>query len=251
MTKRESDSVSGVYTVAVTVEHEGITYTLTGFSEECVSEFSNLSSLEAFALSGETAFLSVDGGVLFDKAKTKLIRYPTGKTDTSYTVPDSVTVLGESSFKGNDTLTAIALPTGLTTIEDGALYCCYELKTVNIPSTLTSIGNAFLGYSEVEDVKIPEGITKLDYMFLYECKKLKTLELPSTFTKQLRSDFCTNCTALQSVTCRAVTPPALGAGPFSGVVLAGVTLKVPSASVSAYETASFWKDFKKPFLTLP
>ena len=251
MTKRENDPVGTVYTVAVTVEYSGITYTLTGFSGECVSEFRNLSSLEAFALSGETAFLSVNGGVLFDTAKTKLIRYPKGKTGTSYTVPASVTVLGNSSFKGNNTLTAIALPTGLTTIEDGALYTCFKLKTVNIPSTLTSIGTAFLAYCEVEDVKIPEGITELDYMFLYECTKLKTLELPSTFTKQLRSDFCANCTALQSVTCKAVAPPTLESNAFENIILAGVTLKVPSASVSAYEGAAVWKNFKKPFVALP
>ena len=165
-------------------------------------------------------------------------------------VPSSVTVLGESSFKGNDTLTAITLPTGLTTIEDGALYVCFKLKTVNIPSTLTSIGNAFLGYSEVEDVKIPEGITFLDRLFLYECTKLKTLELPSTLT-ETRTNLCVNCTALQSVTCRAVTPPPLGGGAFDGVVLAGVTLKVPTGSVSAYQSASIWKDFKKPFVALP
>ena len=248
MTKRENDPVGTVYTVAVTVEHEGITYTLTGFSEECVSEFRNLNSLEAFALSGETAFLSVDGGVLFDKAKTKLIRYPNGKTGTSYTVPASVTVLGEQSFEANDTLTSIVLQPGLTTIEDGALYSCHELKTVNIPSTLTSIGNAFLGYSKVEDVKIPEGITFLDRLFLNDCEELKTLELPSTFTKQWGSDFCANCTALQSVTCKAATPPTLGGGAFENVVLAGVTLKVPAASVSAYEGAPIWKDFKKPFV---
>ncbi|ERK04828.1 hypothetical protein HMPREF0860_2198 [Treponema socranskii subsp. socranskii VPI DR56BR1116 = ATCC 35536] len=41
----------------------------------------------------------------------------------------------------------------------------------------------------------------------------------------------------------AATPPALGGGAFSGVVLAGVTLKVPAASVSAYEGAPIWKDF--------
>ncbi|WP_433275893.1 InlB B-repeat-containing protein [Treponema sp. SP13] len=252
MTKRGNGSVGSVYTVAVTVEYSGITYTLTGFSKQCISDFGYLTSLTAFALSGESAFLSVDDGVLFDKAKTKLIRYPNGKAGTSYTVPASVTVLGDSSFEGNDTLTAIMLPTtGLTTIEDGALYCCYELKTVNIPSTLTSIGSAFLGYSKVEDVKIPEGVTELDNLFLNNCEELKTLELPSTFTEHLRGDFCKNCTALQSVTCMATTPPALGAGPFSGVTLSGVTLKVPSASVSAYEGAAVWKDFKKPFLTLP
>ena len=251
MTKRENGSVGSVYTVAVTVEHEGITYTLTGFSGEYVGEFRNLNSLEAFALSGETAFLSVDGGVLFDKAKTKLIRYPTGKTDTSYTVPSSVTVLGESSFEGNGKLTAISLPTGLTTIEDGALYACFKLKTVNIPSTLTSIGNAFLGYSEVEDVKIPEGVTELDNLFLNNCEELKTLELPSTFTEHLHGEFCKNCTALETVTCKATTPPELGGSDFKNVVLAGVTLKVPSDSVSAYQSAAVWKNFKKPFVALP
>ena len=251
MTKRENDPVGTVYTVAVTVEHEGITYTLTGFSGQCISDFGPVTSLTAFALSGESAFLSVDGGVLFNNDKTKLIRYPNGKTGTSYMVPSSVTVLGDSSFEGNDTLTAIALPTGLTTIEDGALYCCFKLKTVNIPSTLTSIGNAFLGYSKVEDVKIPEGITELDNLFLNNCEELKTLELPSTFTKHLRGDFCKNCTALQSVTCKATTPPVLTSSDFKNVVLAGVTLKVPAGSVSNYQSAPYWKDFKKPFVALP
>ena len=250
MTKYESDSISGIYTVAITVEYSGITYTLTGFSTECIGKFGNLSSLEAFALSGETAFLSVDGGVLFDKAKTKLICYPNGKTGTSYRVPDGITVLGNGSFYGNSTLTAIVLPTSLTTIEDWALYACFKLKTVNIPSTLTSIGNAFLGYSKVEDVKIPEGITKLDYLFLCNCTKLKTVELPASLTA-VDSSFCGSCTKLQSLTCKAVTPPALGQYAFENVTLSGVELKVPAAAVSAYEGTAIWKDFKKPFVALP
>ena len=251
MTKRESGSVSGVYTVAVTVEYSGITYTLTGFSRFCISRFGDVTSLTDFALSGESTFLSVDDGVLFDNAKTKLIRYPSGKTGTSYTVPSSVTVLGDSSFYGSEKLTSIVLQEGLSTVENGALHYCLNLQTVSIPSSLTSIGSNFLCRSKVEHVKIPEGITKLDHMFLYECTKLKTLELPSTFTKQLRSYFCANCTALQSVTCKAATPPILQSDAFENVVLAGVTLKVPSDSVSAYEGAAVWKDFKKPFVALP
>ncbi|ERF60857.1 hypothetical protein HMPREF1325_0154 [Treponema socranskii subsp. socranskii VPI DR56BR1116 = ATCC 35536] len=63
--------------------------------------------------------------------------------------------------------------------------------------------------------------------------------------------FCEDCTALQSVTCKAVTPPALESNAFKNIILAGVTLKVPAGSISAYETTPIWKDFKKPFLTLP
>ena len=250
MTKRENGSVSGVYTVAVTVEYSGITYTLTGFSKFCISDFGYLTSLTDFALSGESAFLSVDGGVLFDKAKTKLIRYPRGKTGTSYTVPSSVTVLGENSFYYSEKLTSIVLQTGLTTVEDDALHCCPNLQTVSIPSSLTSIGSCFLCISKVEHVKIPEGVTELKLQFLDECSELKTVELPASLTTA-GGYFCGSCTKLQSVTCKAATPPVLTSSDFKNVVLAGVTLKVPSASVSAYEGAAVWKNFKKPFVALP
>lgn len=248
MTKRESGSVSGVYTVAVTVEYSGITYTLTGLSEDCIGGFGNLQYLEAFALSGPSDFLSVDGGVLFNNDKTKLIRYPLNKAGAPYTVPSSVKVLGKSSFSGSRKLTSLILPDGLTTVEDFALYACQKLKMVYIPSSLTSIGSHFLGASKVEDVKIPEGVTELGYQCLDNCSALKTLELPASLTNA--SDVCTGCTALQSVTCKAATPPDLESA-FRGVILAGVTLKVPAASVSEYETTPIWKDFKKPFLTLP
>jgi len=249
MTKRESDADGTVYTLNVKPEYSGITYTLTGFSKQCISDFGGWEYLEAFALSGPSNFLSVEGGVLFDKHKTKLIRYPTGKAGTPYTVPPSVKVLGNSSFYHSDNLTSLILPDGLTTVEDGGLSFCRNLKTVYIPSSLTSIGERFLAFSKVEDVKILEGVTELGSQFLDSCSALKTLELPASLTTPGWL-FCAGCTALQSVTCKAVTPPALESA-FGGVILAGVTLKVPAASVSDYQNAPIWKDFKKPFLTLP
>ena len=250
MTKRESDADGTVYTVNVKPEYSGITYTLTGFSKQCISDFGGWGSLEAFALSGPSNFFSVEGGVLFDKAKTKLIRYPTGKAGTPYTVPASVKVLGDSSFTDSHNLTSLILQDGLTTVEDFALHYCPNLQTVYIPSSLTSIGGYFLAFSKVEDVKIPEGVTELSYQFLDGCSALKTLELPASLTTPGWL-FCEDCTALQSVTCKAVTPPALESNAFKNIILAGVTLKVPAASVSAYENAPIWKDFKKPFVPLP
>lgn len=248
MTKRENGSVDTVYTVNVKPEYSGITYTLTGLSEDCIGGFGNLMYLEAFALSGPSNFFSVEGGVLFDKHKTKLISYPLNKAGAPYTVPSSVKVLERYSLCDSNKLTSLILPDGLTTVEDFALYACQKLKTVYIPSSLTSIGSHFLGASKVEDVKIPEGVTKLGYQFLDNCSALKTLELPASLTTP--GNLCNGCTALQSVTCKAATPPALESA-FGRVILAGVTLKVPAASISAYENAPIWKDFKKPFVPLP
>gem|GEM_PF-619542 len=250
MTKPEDSSGGTVCTLNVKPEYSGITYTLTGLSEDCIIiYFTNWVMLKAFALSGPSNFLSVEDGVLFDKHKTKLIRYPCEKTG-SYTVPPSVKVLGNNSFYRSDNLTSLILPDGLTTVEDLALYFCQKLQTVYIPSSLTSIGRCFLGNSKVEDVKIPEGVTELSYEFLEKCSALKTLELPASLTRA-KDDFCRDCTALQSVTCKAEAPPALESNAFENVILAGVTLKVPAASVSEYESAPIWKDFKKPFVALP
>ncbi|WP_253724682.1 leucine-rich repeat domain-containing protein [Treponema socranskii] len=249
MTKPEDSSGGTVCTLNVKPEYSGITYTLTGLSEDCIIiYFTNWVMLKAFALSGPSNFLSVEDGVLFDKHKTKLIRYPCEKTG-SYTVPPSVKVLGNNSFYRSDNLTSLILPDGLTTVEDLALYFCRNLKTVYIPSSLTSIGRCFLGNSKVEDVKIPEGVTELSYEFLEKCSALKTLELPASLTRA-KDDFCRDCTALQSVTCKAATPPTLESNAFKNIILAGVTLKVPAASVSDYQNAPIWKDFKKPFVGL-
>ena len=251
MTKRGNNAGNYiVYTVNVKPEYSGITYTLTGLSEGCISSFGGWGMLEAFVLSGQSNFLSVEDGVLFDKHKTKLIRYPTGKAGTSYTVPASVIVLGNRSFYHSDNLTSLILPDGLTTVEEGGLSFCTNLQTVYIPSSLTSIGGRFLDCSKVEDVKIPEGVTKLSGQFLDGCSALKTLELPASLTTPGWL-FCRDCTALQSVTCKAATPPALESNAFKNIILAGVTLKVPAGSISAYQNAPIWKDFKKPFLTLP
>jgi len=172
MTKRENSFSSGVYTVAVTVEHEGISYTLTDFSEGCIKGFTWSEAVTGFALGGTSDFLSTDAaGVLFDKGKTKLIAYPTGKSDTSYTVPSSVTVLRAYSFYCSKRLSSVTLSANLTTIEDWALWNCNNLQAVNIPSTLTSIGIGFLGASKVEHVVILGGVTELGEQFLLRCFK--------------------------------------------------------------------------------
>ena len=162
-------------------------------------------------------------------------------------MPASGKVLGNSYFYHSSNLTSLILPDGLTTVEDLALHFCRNLQTVYIPSSLTSIGENFLAFSKVEDVKIPEGVTELKFQFLDNCSELKTVELPASLTTA-GGLFCSDCTALQTVTCKAVTPPILQSNAFKNVVVAGVTLKVPAGSVSAYQNAPIWKDFKKPFV---
>ena len=89
-------------------------------------------------------YASVDG-VLFNKAKTELICYPAGKTG-SYTIPDSVTSIGDSAFLGCTGLTSVTIGNSVTSIGERAFYGCSKLTSVTIGDSVTSIGNyAFYG----------------------------------------------------------------------------------------------------------
>ena len=53
------------------------------------------------------------GGVLFTKDKATLICYPGGKPEESYTIPSSVTEIGECAFAGCTGLTTVTIPSSV------------------------------------------------------------------------------------------------------------------------------------------
>ena len=83
-----------------------------------------------------TAYTVVDN-VLFNKDKTKLLYYPAGKTDETYTIPATVTEIGTGAFYN------------------------YELKTITIPGKVKKIGDyAFCG-CDLQSLTIEEGVEEI------------------------------------------------------------------------------------------
>ena len=60
--------------------------------------FSNCESLERITVGDANPLFSSDGGVLFNKARSTLLCYPSGKKDRVYVLPKSVTRIGEGAF---------------------------------------------------------------------------------------------------------------------------------------------------------
>lgn len=84
-------------------------------------------------------------GVLFNKDKTKLLHCP--RDLTSYQIPDSVTEIGCSAFQGT-CLTSVIIPDSVTTIDGHAFFSCLKLMDIEIPASVTAIGDAaFSTYS--------------------------------------------------------------------------------------------------------
>lgn len=64
---------------------------------------------------------------------------------TSYTIPDSVTKIGDSVFRNCSSLTSVTIPDGVTKIEDDTFYGCSSLVSVTIGKGVISIGNQVFG----------------------------------------------------------------------------------------------------------
>ena len=113
-----------------------ISASVTNISPTAFSRCEKLTSINVAA--SNQRFASVNG-VLFNKAKTRLIAFPSGKTN-SYTVPSSVTAIGSTAF-ADTKLNDVKLPDTVKTIEDGAFWYSAGLNTVIIPKSVTTIGN--------------------------------------------------------------------------------------------------------------
>ncbi len=123
------------------------------------SAFSGCSSLTDIQVDvSNPRFTSHNGVLFFNHDKTTLICCPAGKSG-SYSIPDSVTSIGNGAFWGCSSLTDIVIPDSVTFIGYSAFYGCNSLAIIEIPNTVKKIGFLAFGYAyDVEtgtDIKIP------------------------------------------------------------------------------------------------
>ena len=83
--------------------------------------------------SGNTAF-TTKNNVLLSKDKSTLVLYPAGKTNSSYTIPDSVTTIESRAFNGCSHLNNLTIPATVTEMSDIAFWDCPNLTLVIAPT---------------------------------------------------------------------------------------------------------------------
>ena len=110
------------------------------------STFSNCYSLTSIEVDQANTAYSSEDGVLFNKDKTTLIRYPEGNTRRSYTIPSSVTSIGNGAFRYCSSLTSITILDSVNSIGEYAFWECGSLTSITIPKGVTSIGGDAFAY---------------------------------------------------------------------------------------------------------
>ena len=110
-----------------------------------------------------------DNKVLFNKDKSKIIAFR-DKNTTSYVIPDSVTRIGKSAFRGCSFLNSVVIPDGVTSIGEYAFRHCSSLSSLVIPDSVTSIEcYAFSGCESLSSIVIPDSVTSIGYHAFASC----------------------------------------------------------------------------------
>lgn len=138
----------------------------------------------AIDVSDDNKMYSSDDGVLFDKEKHTLLKYPEYKNDVKYVIPNGVTeiadyafshtyvtdvflpeslkTIGKYAFYDSD-LKSIDIPDSVTTIQEGAFYYSFTLSKIDFSANLKYLSESVFFGCYFDDLIIPDNIEVIEY----------------------------------------------------------------------------------------
>ena len=111
-------------------------------------------------------------GILFSANEKELIQYPLSKTDTSYTVPDTVEVIAENAFSGSKFLKTLSIPASVSEVGGYAFYYS-SIETLNYadPEDWHTQYGSYVSPQYLQNItyfKSPDSVTQLWWQTLYK-----------------------------------------------------------------------------------
>ena len=225
---------------------------------------SSVTSIGDHAFSASTGAITVEpgnpnyasnNGILYDKGQTRLIQ-ATLSQEGICAIPTTVSTIAIQAFERCGNLTSVTIPTSVTVIEpqafmgssglfyvdennpnysslDGVLFNKAQTCLIQAPTALT---DQYIIPSQVDTI----GADAFGY-----CSNLTSVTIPSSVTSigNYAFEVCWNIYSIYSY---PLVPVDLNSTPyvFDNIDLDSCILYVPSASISAYQSATLWKDFK-------
>ena len=153
---------------------------------------------ESFEVDIENKYFKSIDGVVYSKDGRTLVQFPNGRSGF-YNMPNEVENVKRSSISGCTKLTGLTISNRLTRIDD-FMFCGTAFSTLDIPSSVTSIGmNAFEMCGSLSSITIPGNVSIIGENAFSCCTSLRSVTINEGVVSMGSCAFF-NCTSLSSIT---------------------------------------------------
>ena len=136
--------------------------------------------------------------VLFNKDKSEIVSFRNQKIE-SYTIPDSVTSIGDYAFSRCSSQSNIVISNSVTDIGKCAFYLCRSLSNIVVPNSVISIGDcAFSCCSSLSNIVIPDSVTHIGNGAFSCCSSLSNIVIPDSVI-DIGNDAFSDCSSLSNI----------------------------------------------------
>jgi hypothetical protein len=156
---------------------------------------------------------------------------------------------GVSAYASQSEIEHLIVGDDVISVGNYAFQYCSNLVSVTFGSSIVQVCNYSFDGTALTSVEMPDNIRRIGYMAFNDCVDLVTVTVGTGMANIDGSAF-KNCSNLVSLTCKAVTPPNLSTGAFTGASSLA-HIYVPAESVDAYKGANKWKDYASIIEAIP
>lgn len=143
-----------------------------------------------FVASGNEVYKDMNG-VLLNAVGSQLIRYPQGRTDETFKIPEDVKQIGTGAFSYNRFLKEIEMTEGVEYLGDRAFYSCTNLDNIELSKTALKelAKNVMAKCKKLRTCSLPVGLESIEDGAFLGCNLLGRLKIPETVIRIVSDSF--------------------------------------------------------------
>lgn len=141
--------------------------------------FINCTNIKEYIVKTTSENFAGRDGALYSGDCAVLYRYPVGRENTEFTVPDGTKAISSAAFACSKHLTSVVMPETLESIGASAFAECEAMESVTIPEGVKSIGEfAFNHCVKLSHVSLPQSLREIGNA-AFTSTAIKDITLPS------------------------------------------------------------------------
>lgn len=229
------------------VNLNGVTVIPAGTFRNCpqlsvVNGSENVTSIGAQAFEGDTSLTDFAFGSKLTHLGESAFA-TTGISEINLFAAKGIDVIKPQTFADSN-VTSIRFPENMTEVGDGAFFGSKDLSSIQLPSSVISLGDHAFAGSSASQIELSDNLTTIGDYAMAGMDNVSELVLPAT-TIYIGSHAMEGMTGLSKINAESLTHvPELGEDVWSGVDQPSVMLAVHHLYEDDFTSADQWKEFK-------